>query len=142
MKCQKLVYLLDNTSNQLLKFRIKNWVEINSDGRVTCNTNSQTEFKTNMLNSSLCIHTLLIGEETQQAADRNDKKVIFGSYASFIDCMRKITITREDNANNFNVLISKYNFIEYSNSYSKNLRGLWQFFKDEADDNITDPKLF
>ena len=36
MECQKLVYLLDNTSNQLLKFRIKNWVEINSDGRVTC----------------------------------------------------------------------------------------------------------
>ena len=134
--------MLDNTSNQLSKFRTKNWVEINSDARVTRNTNSQTEFKTNMLNSSLCIHTLLIGEETQQAADRNDKKVIFGSYASFIDCMRKITITREDNATNFDVLISKYNFIEYSNSYSKNLRGLWQFFKDEAEDNITDPKLF
>ena len=134
--------MLDNTSNQLSKFRTKNWVEINSDARVTRNTNSQTEFKTNMLNSSLCIHTLLIGEETQQAADRNDKKVIFGSYASFIDCMRKITITQEDNANNFDVLISKYNFIEYSNSYSKILRGLWQFFKDETDDNITDPKLF
>ena len=134
--------MLDNTSNQLSKFRTKNWVEINSDARVTRNTNSQTEFKTNMLNSSLCIHTLLIGEETQQAADRNDKKVIFGSYASFIDCMRKITITQEDNANNFDVLISKYNFIEYSNSYSKILRGLWQFFKDEADDSITDPKLF
>ena len=56
--------------------------------------------------------------------------------------MRKITITQEDNANNFDVLISKYNFIEYSNSYSKILRGLWQFFKDEVDDNITDPKLF
>ena len=94
-----------------------------------------------MLNSSLCIHTLLIGEETQQAADRNDKKVIFGYYASFIDCIRKITITQEDNANNFDVLISKYNFIEYSNSYSKTLRGLRQFFKDEADDNITDPKF-
>ena len=142
MKCQKLVYLLDNTSNQLSKFRIKNWVEINSDGRVTCNTNSQIEFKTNMLNSSLCIHTLLIGEETHQAADRNDKKVIFGSYALFIDCMRKITITQEDNANNFDVLISKFNFIEYSNSYSKILRSLWPFFKDEADDNIRDPKLF
>ena len=38
--------------------------------------------------------------------------------------------------------MSKYNFIEYSNSYSKILRGLWQVFKDEADDNITDPKLF
>ena len=140
--------MLDNTSNQLSKFRTKNWVEINRDARVTRNTNSQTEFKTNMLNSSLCIHTLLIREETQQTADKNDKKVIFGSFAPFIDCIRKIiknknrNNTQVDNANNFDVLMSKYNFIEYTNSYSKILRGLWQFFKDEADDNITDPKLF
>ena len=83
--------MLDNTSNQLSKFRTKNWVEINSDARVTRNTNSQTEFKTNMLNSSLCIHTLLFREETQKTADKNDKKVIFGSFAPFIDCIRKIT---------------------------------------------------
>ena len=56
--------------------------------------------------------------------------------------MRKITNIQVDNANNFDALMSKYNFIEYSNSYSKILRDLWQFFKDEADDNITDPKLF
>ena len=91
MKCQKLVYLLDNTSKQLSKFRTKNWVEINSDARVTRNTSSQIEFKTNMLNSSLCIHTLLIRKETQQTADKSDRKVIFGSFAPFIDCMRKIT---------------------------------------------------
>ena len=91
MKCQKLVYLLDNASNQLSKLRLKTWVEINSDGHVTCNANSQIEFKTTMLNSRLCIHTLLIREETQQAADRNDKKVLFGGFAPFINCMRKIT---------------------------------------------------
>ena len=69
MTFQKLIYLLHDTSNQLSKFRTKNWVQINSDARVMRNTNSQIEFKTNMLNSSLCIHTLVIGEETQQAAD-------------------------------------------------------------------------
>ena len=116
MKCQKLVYLLDNTSNQLSNFRTKNWVEINCDASVTRNTNSQIEFETNMLNSSLCTDTLLIREETQQTADKNDKKVIFGSFASFIDCMRKITNTKVDNANNFDVLMSKYNFMEHSNS--------------------------
>ena len=91
MTFQKLNYLLDNTSNQLSKFRRKHWVQINSDARVMRNTNSQIECKTNMLNSSLCIHTLLIREETQQTADKNDKKVIFGSFAPFIDCIRKIT---------------------------------------------------
>ena len=142
MTFQKLIYLLDNTSNQLSKFRTKNWVQTNIDARVMRNTNSQIEFKTNMLNSSLSIHTLLIREETQQTANKNNKKVRIGSFAPFIDCMRKIINIQVDNANNFDVLMSKYNFIEYSNSYSKILRGLWQFFKDEADDNITDPKLF
>ena len=55
MTFQKLNYLLDNTTNQLSKFRIKHWVQINSDARVMRNSNSQIEFKTNMLNSSLCI---------------------------------------------------------------------------------------
>ena len=29
MKSQKIINLLDNTSNQASKFRTKNWVEIN-----------------------------------------------------------------------------------------------------------------
>ena len=29
MECQKIINLLDNTPNQLSKFKTKNWVEIN-----------------------------------------------------------------------------------------------------------------
>ena len=70
MTFQKLNYLLDNTSNQLSKFRTQHWVQINSDARVMHNTNSQIEFKTNMLNSSLCIHTLLIRAETADSKQK------------------------------------------------------------------------
>ena len=31
MEYQKIIHLLENTSNQLSKFRTKNWVEINDD---------------------------------------------------------------------------------------------------------------
>ena len=34
MGYQKIIYLLDNTPNQPLKFRTKNWVEINYDSRL------------------------------------------------------------------------------------------------------------
>ena len=54
MEYQKLINLLDNTSNQPSKYRKKNWVEINHDSHGTYNTNSQTKFKTSMLKSSLC----------------------------------------------------------------------------------------
>ena len=54
MEYQKIINLLDNTPNQPYKFRTKNWIEINDDAHGTYNTNSQIEFKTSVLNSSLC----------------------------------------------------------------------------------------
>ena len=51
---KKLINLLDNTPNQLTKFRTINWVEINDDSRGTYNTNSQIKFKTSILRSRLC----------------------------------------------------------------------------------------
>ena len=54
MEYQRIINLLDNTSNQASKFRTKTWVEINNESRGTYNTNSQIKFKTAMLKSSLC----------------------------------------------------------------------------------------
>ena len=51
MEYQKIIKLLDNTTNQPTKFRTKNWVEINDDSRGTYNANSQIKFKTLMLRS-------------------------------------------------------------------------------------------
>ena len=53
MKYQKIINLLDNTSNQPSRFRAKYWIEINDESRGTYNANSQIKFKTTMLKSSL-----------------------------------------------------------------------------------------
>ena len=58
MEYQKIINLLDNTSNQLSKFRTKNWIrtkswiKINDQSRGVYNTNSDIRFKTTMLNYS------------------------------------------------------------------------------------------
>ena len=57
MEYQKIINLLDNTSNQPSKFRAKNWVEIDDDSRGTFNTNSQLKFKTTLLKSSICSYS-------------------------------------------------------------------------------------
>ena len=54
MEYQKIINLLDNTSNPLSKFRTKNWIEINDQSRGMYNINSDIRFKTTMLKSSLC----------------------------------------------------------------------------------------
>ena len=54
MEYKKIMNLLDNTPNQLSKFKTKNWVEINDEPRVTHNKDNQIIFKTSMVRSSLC----------------------------------------------------------------------------------------
>ena len=34
--------------------------------------------------------------------------------------------------------MSMYNLIEYSDNYAKTLGSLWQYFRDEPDDNLAD----
>ena len=98
MEYQKIINLLDNTSNQLSKFRTKKWVEINDESKRTYNVNSQIKFKTTMLKSSLCDYSdayiLVKGNITVNnttAADANanntNKKVIFKNCAPFTNCI-------------------------------------------------------
>ena len=64
MEHQKIANLLDKgASNQLSKFRTKNWVQINDESRGAYTTSSDIKFKTAMLRSSLCdllIHIYLL----------------------------------------------------------------------------------
>ena len=51
---QKIINLLDDTTNQPSKFRTKNWIEINDESRGTYSANSDIRFKTLMIRSNLC----------------------------------------------------------------------------------------
>ena len=53
MEYQKIVNWLDNTPDQLSKFRTKNWIEINDQWRGVYSTGNYIRFKTTMLKSSL-----------------------------------------------------------------------------------------
>ena len=141
MEYQKIINLLDNTSNQPSKFRTKIWVEINDESRGTCNTNSQIKFKTTMLKSSLCDYsdayilvkgTITVNNTAAADADANNtnKKVIFKNCAPFINCIREINNTQVDNAKEIDIVICMYNLIEYSDNYLKTYRSLWQYCKD------------
>ena len=53
MEYQKIVNLLESTSDNLSKFRTRNWVEENDESRGNY-ANSDIKFKTTMLRSNLC----------------------------------------------------------------------------------------
>ena len=92
MEYQKIANLIDDTPNQLSKFRTGNWVDINDESRGAYNVNSQIKFKTTMLKSSLCDYSdayILVKETISvnntaaagAAVNNNNRKVIFKSYS-------------------------------------------------------------
>ena len=64
MEYQKIRNLLDNSPNQLSKFRTKNWIKINDLSRGVYNTNSDIRFKTaSLVYLIIVMHTYLLKEE-------------------------------------------------------------------------------
>ena len=155
MEYQKIVNLIDDASNQPSKFRTKNWVEINDESRGTCNVNSQIKFKTTMLKSSLWDYSdayiLVKGTITingagadvgARQADERHKGVAFKNCAPFTNCISEINNTQVDNAKDIDIVMPMYDLIEYSDNYAKTTGSLWQYFRDEPDDNIEDFESF
>ena len=68
-------------------------------------------------------------------ADERNKSEIFQNCAPFTKCISKINDTEIDNAHDIDIVMPMYNSIEYSNNYSKTSGSLWQYYKDESNDN-------
>ena len=168
MEYQKTGNLIDDASNQPFKFRAKNCVEINDESRGTYNVNSQIKFKTTMLKSSLCdysdVYILVKGTITTtgnaglepdianprtaaqllaaRQADERGKGVAFKNCAPFTNCISEINNTQVDNAKGIDIVMPMYNLIEYSDNYAKTSGSLWQYLRDEPDDDLEDSESF
>ena len=106
MEYHKTINLLEGISNEISKFKARQWVEINNNLRVIYNINSQIKFKTTVLKSTLCDYSDAYifakgrvtitgpGDNTtaMQAHERN-KGVIFKICAPFTNCINEINNT-------------------------------------------------
>ena len=112
-------------------------------------------FKTTMLRSNLCDYAdsyiLVKGTITitgagdnagERQADERDKKVTFKNCAPFTKCISRINNTDIDNAHYIDIVMPVNNLIEYSDNYSKTSGSLWQYYKDDPNDNLANSKSF
>ena len=129
-------------------------VEINDEPRGNY-ANSDIRFKTTMLRSNLCDYAdsyilvkgtiTIIGagdDAVARGAGERNKGVTFKNCAPFTKCISGINNTDIDNAHDIDIVMSMYNLIEYSDNYSKTSRNLWQYYKDDPNDNLTDSESF
>ena len=81
-------------------------------------------------------------DDAAKQLDERNKGVIFKNCAPFNKCVSRINNTDIDNAKDIDIIMSMSNFIEYSDNYSKTSESLWQYYKDEPNDNMTQSESF
>ena len=146
--------LLESTSDNLSKFRTRNWVEINDESRGNY-ANSDIKFKTTMLRSNLCDYadsyilvkgTITItgagDDDAARHADERDKEVTFKNCAPFTKCISRINNTDIYNAHDIDIVMPMYDLTEYGDNYFKTSGTLCQYYKDDPNDNIEDSESF
>ena len=66
----------------------------------------------------------------------------FKNCAPFTNCIREINNTLLDNPKDIDIVMPMYSLIEYSNNYAKTSGSLWQYYRDEPNDNLEASESF
>ena len=135
METQKIINLLNDSSNEESKFATKKWYVIDSQTTKGKYKQGDTiKFEIETIKSSLCDYSdafiLVTGNIT--VAANNDTDVAFKNCAPFSTCTTKINDIFVDEANHIYIAMPMYNLIEYSDNYSDTSGSLWQFKRDEV----------
>ena len=91
-----------------------------------------------MLKSDLCVYNdayiVVRGDITVEGAhsrDRKNRSSAFKNNAPFISCISKINGVLIENAEDIDIVMPKYNLLEYSKNYSKTSASLWNYYRNE-----------
>ena len=154
MEFQEIVNLLGITPDDkgLLRFVTKKWIELYDQTGGSYNVNKEIRIKTPMLRSDLCDFrdvyivvkgTITTEQNTNINNDGHNKPFVFKNNAPFISCILKINSVLIDNAEDLDFVMPMYNLIEYKKNYRKTTGSLWNYYRDEPDnDEIRDSKSF
>ena len=81
-------------------------------------------------------------DDNAKRLDERNKGVIFKKCAPFTKCISRINNTNIDNTQDIDIVMAMYNLIEYSDNYLKTSGSLWQYYKNDPNDNITQSESF
>ena len=139
METQKIINLLNGSSNKESKFATKKWYVIDSQttkGKYKQGNTIKFEKETISLCDYSDAFTLVTGNIT--AASNNDTDAVFKKCVPFSTCATKINDVFVEEANHIYIATPMYNLIECSNNYLVTSGILWQFKRGEVPNNDAD----
>ena len=126
MEYQKIVNLLDTASdNDVPRFVTKKWIEVHDQSGGNYSINKEIGIKTLMLKADLCNYSdayiFVRGAITVTLPDttKRNKAIALKNSTPYINCSSKINGVLIDNAEDLDVVMPMYNFLEYSKYYKK-----------------------
>ena len=150
-KINNLLLSVDNESEKLSKFVTREYVRVNCLSN-TYNENKSIRFKTSMLRSNLCdcsdAYILVKGAITVTALganngannirDKKNRPIILKNNTPFVSCITRIYGELIEDADDFDIVMSMYNLLEYSKNYRKTIGSLYNYYRDELSDYADD----
>ena len=121
MEYQKIINLLDTTSDKVPRFIIKKWIKVYDQSgyaKDRFKPNKRIRFKTSMLQSDLCDYSdaYIFVKGTITITDSNDanynKKLAFKNNAPFTSCTSKFNNILIGNAEDLDIVMPMYDLIE------------------------------
>ena len=138
METQKIINVLNNTENEYSTFATKKWYIIDSESKGNYSHQNLIRFLTNSLELSLCdysdTYTLVTGNIAVTGGN-NNTKVAFNNCASFNKCRTEKNENFVDEADIINITMPMYKLLEYSDNYSDTSGSLWNFKRDEIEED-------
>ena len=138
METQKTVNLLNGSRNENSKFAAKKLYVIDSESKGNYSYHDLIKLLTKSIELSLCDYSdayILVTGNIAVVGANNNTKVAFKNCAPFRKCRTEINETFIDEAEHINITMPMYNLIEYSDNYSDTSGSLWDFKRDEIDNN-------
>ena len=146
LEYQKITNLLGSIPDKVPRFITKKWIEVHDQSGETYNTNKQIRFKTSMFRSDLRdfsdAYIVVKGIVTVSADERDRDEInrqgILKNNAPFISRISKINGVLVENAEDLDIAMPMYNLLKYSKNYSKTSASLWNYCRDELNEETND----
>ena len=121
------------------KFATKKWYVIDSEATGNYSDKNEIKFLTSSLESNVCDYSngyILVTRNINATGGDANTKVAFKNCESFRKCRTEINDTFVDDAQYINIAMPMYNLIEYSDNYSDISGRLWQFKREEIEEDV------
>ena len=143
MEAQKIINLLEEFDDDILKFATKKWYIINeqSNGQYEKGdgNDSTKKFNTEVIKPNLCDYSdayILVTGNIVVVNGNQNTSIAFKNCSSFIRCVTHLNDEHVETADNLDIITNLYNLIGYSDNYSHTSGSLWQYKRDEQNMNL------